>query len=151
MWEGDRRYNEFHKLHEKLDQRWPGIPLPMLPPKKAIGNKDIKFINERRFYLERFLKKMSAFEYILNSQEFTIFSRPNGDSEKMLGAVPKSSSGDIVEKYREVLGIQEHMVDPIEKDKLDQQCLEFSHFAKQIIPVLKGMIKSIASYMSNKS
>jgi sorting nexin-1/2 len=19
MWEGDRRYNEFHKLHEKLD------------------------------------------------------------------------------------------------------------------------------------
>lgn len=151
MWEGDRRYNEFHKLHEKLDQRWPGIPLPMLPPKKAIGNKDIKFINERRFYLERFLKKMSAFEYILNSQEFTIFSRPNGDIEKMLGAVPKSSSGDIVEKYREVLGIQEHMVDPIEKDKLDQQCLEFSHFAKQIIPVLKGMIKSIASYMSNKS
>jgi sorting nexin-1/2 len=96
MWEGDRRYNEFHKLHEKLDQRWPGIPLPMLPPKKAIGNKDIKFINERRFYLERFLKKMSAFDYILNSQEFIIFSRPNGDIEKVLGSVPKSTSSDIV-------------------------------------------------------
>ena len=67
LWEGDRCYNEFYKLHEKLEQRWPGIPLPLLPPKKAIGNKDIKFINERRFYLERFLKKMSAFENILNS------------------------------------------------------------------------------------
>ena len=119
MWEGDRRYNEFHKLHEKLDQRWPGIPLPMLPPKKAIGNKDIKFINERRFYLERFLKKMSAFDYILNSQEFQVFSRPNGDIEKLLGAVPKSATIQIVEKYRSVLGIEEHMYDPIAKDKLD--------------------------------
>jgi hypothetical protein len=119
MWEGDRRYNEFHKLHEKLEQRWPGIPLPLLPPKKAIGNKDIKFINERRFYLERFLKKMSAFEYILNSSEFTIFTRPAGEIDKVLGQVPKASTMEIVEKYREVLGIEEHMFDPIAKDKLD--------------------------------
>ena len=66
-WEGIRRYNEFHKLHEKLEARWPGIPIPCLPPKKAIGNKDVKFINERRFYLERFLKKMSPYEFILES------------------------------------------------------------------------------------
>jgi hypothetical protein len=130
IWEGDRRYNEFYKLQEKLEARWPGIPLPMLPPKKAIGNKDIKFINERRFYLERFLKKMSAYDFVLNSQEFIIFSRPNGDIEKMLNAVPKCSSIDIVTKYREVLGIEDHMYDPIAKDKLDQQCLEFAHFSK---------------------
>ena len=59
VWEGERRFNEFFKLHQLLEQKWPGIPIPLLPPKKAIGNKDIKFINERRFYLERFLKKMS--------------------------------------------------------------------------------------------
>jgi len=69
-WEGERRYNEFFKLHSVLESRWPGIPIPTLPPKKAIGNKDIKFINERRFYLERFLKKMASFEFILNSLEF---------------------------------------------------------------------------------
>jgi len=67
LWEGERRFNEFFKLHEKLEQRWPGIPIPCLPPKKAIGNKDVKFINERRFYLERFMKKVSAFEFLLNS------------------------------------------------------------------------------------
>ena len=66
LWEGDRRYNEFFKLYEKLEARWPGVPLPMLPPKK-FNNKDIKFINERRFNLERFLKKISAYEFILNS------------------------------------------------------------------------------------
>ena len=84
-WEADRRFNQFYKLVEQLEKRWPGIPIPTLPPKKAIGNKDLKFINERRFYLERFLKKISAFPFIINSEEFLIFSRPNGDIEKLLG------------------------------------------------------------------
>ena len=59
QWEGNRRYNEFYKLHEILEQQYPGIPLPAIPPKKSIGNKDVKFISERRFYLERFMKKVS--------------------------------------------------------------------------------------------
>lgn len=70
QWTGSRRYNEFHKLVEALEKRWPGIPIPTLPPKKAIGNKDVKFINERRFYLERFLKKLSASSFIINAEEF---------------------------------------------------------------------------------
>jgi hypothetical protein len=79
--------------------------LPLLPPKKSIGNKDIKFINERRFYLERFLKKMSSYDFILNSQEFYCFSRPKGDIEKMLGSIPKASASEIVEKYKSILNI----------------------------------------------
>ena len=54
-------------MYEKLRQRWPGIPIPSIPPKKAIGNKDLKFINERRFYLERFLKKLSNFDFVIES------------------------------------------------------------------------------------
>lgn len=124
LWEGERRYNEFYKLYEKLEARWPGVPLPMLPPKK-FSNKDIKFINERRFYLERFLKKLSQYDFILNSQEFTIFSRPSGDICKMLDGIPKGSSGEIVEKYKDILNIQIHLYDPIARDKLDNQCKEF--------------------------
>jgi hypothetical protein len=33
---------------------------------------------------------MSAFDYILNSSEFQIFTRPAGDVEKILGGVPKA-------------------------------------------------------------
>lgn len=69
-WQENRRYSHFFKLHHVLEQRWPGVPIPILPPKKAIGNKEIKFINERRFYLERYLKKMSHFRFIVNSEEF---------------------------------------------------------------------------------
>jgi hypothetical protein len=75
-WEGERRYNNFFALREKMEQRWPGIPIPQLPPKKVLGSKGLKFINERRFYLERFLKKMATFPFLVNSAEFQAFSRP---------------------------------------------------------------------------
>lgn len=39
-WTGMRRFNEFYILREKLEQNWPGVPIPQLPPKKAVGNKD---------------------------------------------------------------------------------------------------------------
>ena len=118
-WEGIRRYNEFHKLHDKLGDRWPGIPIPCLPPKKAIGNKDVKFINERRFYLERFLKKMSPYEFILEATEFKLFSRPNGDIEKMFSSMPKITTAEQVTRYTESLNIDYHLYDPIKKDQLD--------------------------------
>jgi sorting nexin-1/2 len=70
--------------------------VPALPPKKAVGNKDIKFIIERRYYLERFLKKVSGLHYFINSEEFRIFARPeftggNSDIEKQLQKLPKVS------------------------------------------------------------
>jgi sorting nexin-1/2 len=58
--------------------------IPKVPPKKAIGNKDMRFILERRYYLERFLRKLSKFDFLINSEEFVLFSRPNGDIEKLL-------------------------------------------------------------------
>jgi hypothetical protein len=46
-----------------------------------IGNKDLKFINERRFYLERFLKKLATFDFLVKSNEFLIFANSK-DIEK---------------------------------------------------------------------
>ena len=43
-WEGQRRYNHFFFLNEILCQRWPGMYLPRLPPKKAIGRYEVKFL-----------------------------------------------------------------------------------------------------------
>lgn len=44
----------------------------------------MKYIIERRYYLERFLRKLSKFDFLINSEEFLLFSRPNGDIGKML-------------------------------------------------------------------
>ena len=39
-----RRYSDFYLLWEVLTKRFPGIPIPIPPPKKAIGNKDLTFV-----------------------------------------------------------------------------------------------------------
>jgi hypothetical protein len=150
-WSGNRRYNEFHKLVEHLEKRWPGIPIPTLPPKKVVGNKDVKFINERRFYLERFLKKLSVFGFIINSEEFKVFSRPAGDIEKGFSKLPPLGYGAIVERMRLVLEIEEHMYDPVMKDELNVQSVEFMAFSKQILPFLKNMQNEISKMMINNS
>ena len=54
VFEGNRRYNEFHLLRQVIRANWPGIYIPSLPAKKVIGNKDVKFIIERRYFIEKF-------------------------------------------------------------------------------------------------
>lgn len=54
--EATRRYNEFFMLRQTISSRWPGLYVPCIPPKKTVGNKEVKFIVERRYFLERFLK-----------------------------------------------------------------------------------------------
>jgi len=86
-----------------------------VPPKKAIGNKDTKFINERRYYLERFLRKLSISEFLIHSDEFSIFSRPNGDIEKMLARIGKPPTISIIDRMRKVLNINETRYDTTDK------------------------------------
>ena len=69
-----RRYNDFFCLHEQLSKRWPGIIVPELPKKSkfsAISNqgKDEAYLAERRFFLERFLRKLSAWDFVINGEE----------------------------------------------------------------------------------
>lgn len=101
--------------------------------------------------MERFLKKLAQFSFLINSKEFLIFSRPNGDIDKLLSQVQKLPTHEIVERMRTALSIEDHLYDPIQKDKLDSQCKEFQHFARQVLPVLKGIQKDVAGYMNTKS
>jgi len=70
--------------------------------------------------LERFLKKISSFSFLMNADEFKIFTRPGGDISKLLDQIPKEPTSRIVEKYQTALEINECMYDPIRKDALDQ-------------------------------
>ena len=80
-----RRYNDFHHLHKRLTERWPGMFIPPIPPKDPIESltylthgKNEDFISERRNHLERFLRKLSKIDFLLNSEECRIFFRhPN--------------------------------------------------------------------------
>lgn len=79
-----RRFKEFYALKVALAARWPGVYIPALPEKKLVGNKDEKFIEERRSLLERFMKEIAKFDYLTHSKEFKTFTRERGDIEKLL-------------------------------------------------------------------
>lgn len=73
-WKAKKRYSDFVKLRGQLVEKWPCIPVPLLPPKQIL-NKDQRFLDQRKHYLHRFLKKLAGFQYLIDSAEFKAFSR----------------------------------------------------------------------------
>jgi len=73
-----------------MRQSWPGLYVPFVPGKKIIGNKDVKFIIERRYFLERFFMQMSRYDYLLAGPEYAVFSKPKDgvEIEKQMKDLP---------------------------------------------------------------
>ncbi|XP_031220445.1 sorting nexin-29 [Mastomys coucha] len=57
-WNVYRRYTEFRGLHHQLQSTFPQVRAYSFPPKKAIGNKDAKFVEERRKQLQSYLRSV---------------------------------------------------------------------------------------------
>jgi hypothetical protein len=79
-----RRYNDFHILRSKLIERWPGVYIPNIPPKKAVGNLESKIINYRMKILNKFCTRICKYKYLQTSEEFTTFLSNASDVEKEL-------------------------------------------------------------------
>lgn len=92
----------------------------------------MKFIIERRYYLERFLRKIAKYEFLMNSEEFVMFSRPNGDIEKMLSKIPRLPTGTIIDRIRVVTEINEKRYDMVDKERYHNTLIEFNFFFKKV-------------------
>lgn len=102
-----RRFRDFFALKNGLTQRWPGIYIPALPEKKLVGNYDDKFVEERRNLLERFMKELAKYDYLIHSKEFKIFARDKGDLDKILNNLVKQTPMQVLEKYRLNFNVEE--------------------------------------------
>ena len=122
-------------------QRWPGICISRLPPKKAIGRYETVFLKERRIFLERFLRKCGKYDFIINSEEFLIFSRPNGDIEKVFSQLNKIPTSSMIERFRTALNINESRFDLTEREMFSNQIADFLSFTSKVLPQLK-IVKS---------
>ncbi|MBN3303852.1 SNX29 protein, partial [Amia calva] len=69
-WNVYRRYTDFRALHQRLRARFPQVDAFHFPPKKAIGNKDAKFVEERRKQLQSYLRSVMN-KLIQSLPEFT--------------------------------------------------------------------------------
>jgi len=94
-----RRYSEFSKLRDLLLQKWPGVYIPALPPKKSVGNMDKSFIEERKKFLTKFCEKMGEIEYLQNSEEYQAFLKKSGDFDKIIAPYTKINYEEIVSKF----------------------------------------------------
>ncbi|KAK9504687.1 hypothetical protein O3M35_010961 [Rhynocoris fuscipes] len=57
-WNVYRRYSQFYILHKQTKKQYPIISAFQFPPKKTIGNKDTKFVEERRIKLQHYLRRL---------------------------------------------------------------------------------------------
>lgn len=131
-----RRYKEFFALRNVLSQRWPGIYIPAIPEKKLVGNKDEKFVEERRNLLERFMKELAKYDYLTHSKEFRVFARERGDVEKILNGLIKQTPMQILEKYRLNFNIDEDQ-ETTSISKYKENIIHFQTFLKRVLPVME--------------
>ena len=126
-----RRYNDFHCLHEQLAKRWPGIIVPELPKKSSFSaisakGKDEAYLAERRFFLERFMRQLSAWDFVINGEECQIFFRTqHGDVGKQLSKLPALTSQQIYERLTSGLQIGTDDYDEGQVAKADRVITDF--------------------------
>ena len=138
-----RRFREFDLLRKTLFNRFFGLYIPPLPEKKKIGNKSNQFVEERRYFLNKFMRDCCQLPYLFESQEFMLFLRPPTDNiEKALEALPKRTTNDFMAVYRSWIPLQEGMND-IKTKQYEEAVHEFVKECKDIIEHLKKFKKQI--------
>ncbi len=122
-----------------------------MPEKKVIGAKDIQFLQDRTFYLQRFLRKCGRFEFIVESQEFQLFSRPQGLSiEKSLKNLLPLSTQAKFDRITAVAKIQIGNYDTAVISGFKTKITEFNLFFNKIMPMLANKRLMLANIMNNK-
>ena len=123
-----RRYSDFYSLYEKLLQRWPGVYIPRIPPKKIKGNLDPSIIKMRMRLLNKFCLNISNISYLYKSEETTIFRSNVPDVSNALSKLPELNYSDILTRMKEAFPEYKENYDILTgKGKL----LEFDNFLKR--------------------
>ena len=96
-----RRYSDFFALYEKLLQRWPGVYVPRIPPKKITGNLDPVMIKTRMRLLNRFCLNLSGIDYLYRAEETNIFRNDIPDVANAINKLRELSLSEILSRLKE--------------------------------------------------
>lgn len=139
QFEAMRRYQEFEMLRAVLVDRWPGVYVPAIPPKAGYTTKntDPAWLEERRSLLERFLRELAQFKFIISSEEFKIFSRGAGEVLNSFKALPAVSPKDILDKFRANFSQVHEDQDQSVIGEYNAQIVTFSTFLRKSVQALE--------------
>lgn len=132
--------------------------VPGIPPKKAVGNKDIEFVIERRYFLERFFMQLSERHYLVNTPETKIFARPeivggSTDVDKQLSKVVKPSVSALVLFYKQSFRLTDDQVSNFEQRTNDSiaQLEETMVFLKTLLQNYTQLKKQVFGMIQIKT
>ena len=110
------------------------------------------FIQDRTFYLQRFLRKCARFDFIIESPEFQIFCRPKGGVavDKGLERLFPMSTAQLYDRIKAVTDTDIDSVDLIEKEKSISRITSFLMFVKNVEPVLTKIKADLSKYLMSK-
>lgn len=146
--EGSRRYNDFFNLRAAIITRWPGVYCPPIPPKKALGNKEDKFLEDRKFFLERFLLLVSKVDHLLKSDEFRLFTRPSGEIDKAVKMLPETTPDFLLQRFKTALQVNENL-DNYQLNENKSLINDYQSFCKTFIKTLKHMRDQMKPFVEN--
>ena len=136
-------------MREKLVERWPGIYIPNLPPKVAVGNLEKKVIETRTRVINDFCHKTSKFKFILDSEELQIFLIKSIDVSKVINNLPKLNYDEILFRYNKAFPD----VKPGTEAELEQYIKSVNNsipYMKKVLLNLKGFEESIIATKTQK-
>lgn len=105
------------------------------------------FVEERRLLLERFMKEIAKYDYIVFSKEFKIFARGKGEIDKILQAMPKQTPMQVLEKYRLNFQIEEEQ-DAASFNTYKERIMIFQSYLKKAIGVMEMQKKTLKAMSS---
>ena len=137
-----RRYSDFFNLYEKLLQRWPGVFIPRIPPKKITGNMEPRIIKTRMRLLNRFCLNISNIDYLYRAEETNIFKNNIPDVSNAINKLPELSYSEMLARMKEAFPEYNENYDVIVgKSKLN----EFDNFLKKATKNIEEFQTSVNS------
>lgn len=106
-----RRFREFDQFRKTLYSRFVGLYVPPIPAKKAVGKKDELLVEERQFFLDRFMRSICELPYLYESDELQTFLRPPAqfatDVTRALETMPRLTTDDLLIRFRNCMPVNE--------------------------------------------
>ena len=142
-----RRYSDFRALYEKLVQRWPGVYVPRIPPKKITKNTSRKMIKRRMRLLNRFCLNLSNIDYLYSSDETSLFKGNTPDLANAITKLPDLTNEDYLTKLKDAFPQYNENYDIlIGKGKIN----EFDIFLKKSLKNIEVFQKSVESAVEKR-
>ncbi|CAD8160706.1 unnamed protein product [Paramecium pentaurelia] len=139
-----RRFNDFVHFYEALRTNYPGVFVPRLPEKQAMGNLEEDFLRVRRRMLQYFLNSIFKRKILWNSPETKQFL--NEQNQTLIPINNESKS--LEEKYQTNLPECSNL-----EITLDMKCqfYDFQSFVVKAKPMIENFKKMCNNYVIAKT